>query len=717
MDTIGGLLINVAAPTVPTLNPGYRALANGSAVVVAAIVVLAVVLGTQSGSAVAATATSVGLLLAGVAGAVSCFLRSRRSQGRRRGAWCLIGSAGLIAVVGNLLGSAFGGTAGLSTDLNDLTIATALTLSIIALLLFPAVDSRRGLAVLVLDGVVAGSAALIIASSLIYDGLLQATDGGAGGLAVLVIPVLDVVVATIAVLLFLRSSSADRLSLALIAVGYLFYMLSDLNYAVRQAGEGYHFGVSTDLGWVSGYALIGLSAWAPARDDKPEVARPRVTDIVGTLTIFAVLLAAGVLQTASSGGPTTWGRVVLWLVLVAAACGRELIISRTTYELRRNLEDRVAAQTADLRHWAEQTRALLDSVADGIYGVDVAGRVTVLNRSAREMLGLDDQVIGTAHPHDLFHAPAPDGTPYPIDGCYITEAIRQATILRSQGDVYVRSDGTHLAVEIVASPIVDPITSEVTGAVVAFRDVTERLEVERMKDSFLSVVSHELRTPLTSIRGSLGLIRSGALGALPAEVESMATSAEESAERLGRLINDILDVERLASGSFEVRATPHSAASLIHATANELASFAQSAGVALEVGEACGEVIADPDRVAQALGNLVGNAVKFSEPGGTVRISAAEGDVEVTFAVTDEGRGIPADRLEDIFDRFRQVDSSDARIKGGTGLGLAITRAIITQLGGRVWAESTLGEGSTFRFTLPAADAGSAQEPPEKSAL
>lgn len=696
--------------------PGFRAFATAAVVVVVAVALLAAFLWARSGSDVAANAAFGGLLLVGVAGSASCVMRARRTQGRRRGAWSLFGSAGLIAVCGNLFGSTFGGAAGLSTVLNDLTIATSLVLSIVALLLFPAFQSRRAIMVLVLDGFVAGSAALIIASSLIYDDLLLTADGGVRGLAVLVLPVLDVVVATIAVLLLMRANTADRLPLALIAAGFLFYMLGDLNYAVSQAGDGYLFGTWTDLGWVSGYALIGLAAWSPGRADGPAVPGQRVADVVGTVTIFGVLLAAGVLQAVSSVDLMTQGRVLLWVVLVAAACGRELIISHATYELRRNLEQRVAAQTADLRHWTEQTRALLDSVADGIYGVDVSGRVTVLNRSAREMLGLDYWAIGAAHPHELFHAPAPDGTPYPIETCYVTEAIRSATIARGEDDIYVRSDGSRIAVEITAAPIVDLDTSEVTGAVVAFRDITERREVERMKDRFLAVVSHELRTPLTSIRGSLGLIRSGALGDLPAEVESMATNAEESAERLGRLVNDILDVERLASGSFEVHAAPHSAASLVDASALELASLAQRADVTLEVGEVEGDVIADPDRVAQVLGNLVGNAVKFSDPGGFVRISAVQEQGEVVFAVADEGRGIPSDRLEDIFDRFRQVDSSDARIGGGTGLGLAITRAIVTQLGGRVWAESTPGAGSTFRFTLPTvSDPDPAQGPPEKS--
>src|SRR5690606_12811641 len=140
----------------------------------------------------------------------------------------------------------------------------------------------------------------------------------------------------------------------------------------------------------------------------------------------------------------------------------------------------------------------------------------------------------------------------------------------------------------------------------------------------------------------------------------------------------------------------------------ELGSLTRSADIELVIGPVDGVVLADADRFSQVLTNLVGNAVKFSEPGTTITLSATpglkrpDGSDEIVFAVADQGRGIPRERLEDIFERFRQVDSSDARRQGGTGLGLAITRAIVTQLGGRVWAESTLGKGSTFRFTLQA---------------
>ena len=235
----------------------------------------------------------------------------------------------------------------------------------------------------------------------------------------------------------------------------------------------------------------------------------------------------------------------------------------------------------------------------------------------------------------------------------------------------------------------------------AFRDVTQRREVDRMKDEFLSVVSHELRTPLTSIRGSLGLLASGKLGDLGPRAESMVTIALQSSERLTRLINDLLDIERIESGTRPMEVTAHDADQLLAAAARQIDGLATSVGVRVEVGATAGRVLADEDGVMQTLMNLLGNAIKYSEPGGRVVLDATEGEGLVLFRVRDHGRGIPADKLETIFERFEQVDSSDARQKGGTGLGLAISRSIIERHGGRIWAESVLGVGTTVQFTLP----------------
>jgi signal transduction histidine kinase len=243
----------------------------------------------------------------------------------------------------------------------------------------------------------------------------------------------------------------------------------------------------------------------------------------------------------------------------------------------------------------------------------------------------------------------------------------------------------------------------ILGAVIVFRDITQRREIERMKDEFISVVSHELRTPLTAIRGSLGLMAGGAIGPLPDRADRLIGLALESTERLTRLINDMLDIERIESGATTMEFTECEAADLVRSAVDGVRSLAAEVPVALVVGPVSGRVHADGDRIVQTLTNLLGNAMKFSPPHTTITVSAwPERDV-VEFAVADQGRGIPSEKVERIFERFEQVDSSDSRQKGGTGLGLSISRTIVRRHGGRIWVHSELGTGSTFYFTLPAA--------------
>jgi signal transduction histidine kinase len=232
------------------------------------------------------------------------------------------------------------------------------------------------------------------------------------------------------------------------------------------------------------------------------------------------------------------------------------------------------------------------------------------------------------------------------------------------------------------------------------------LESERAKDELLSVVGHELRTPLTSIRGSLGLLAGGILGELPEDAANMVAVAVLNTDRLVRLINDILDVERIAAGRLLLEPAAVDAAELVSQSMQVVQASADAAGVVLrgEVTPVAVTVLADADRIVQALVNLLGNAVKFSTPGRVVTVTVSRDREAALFSVRDTGRGIPADRLESIFERFRQVDASDAREKGGSGLGLPIARAIVDQHGGRMWAESDETTGSTFRFTLPLAD-------------
>lgn len=238
------------------------------------------------------------------------------------------------------------------------------------------------------------------------------------------------------------------------------------------------------------------------------------------------------------------------------------------------------------------------------------------------------------------------------------------------------------------------------------QDVTEQWAVERMKDEFISVVSHELRTPLTAIRGALGLLATGRLGELSPRGQDMLEVAARNSDRLVRLVNDILDVERMASGATELRLGPCQADELLRQAAEAMEATARKAGVTLVVEPGTASLVADADRLLQVLTNLIDNAIKFSVEGATVRLGAEAQEGSVRFHVQDTGRGIPPEALERVFERFGQVDASDSRQKGGTGLGLTICRDIVQLHGGRIGVTSALGEGSTFTFTLPARGAG-----------
>jgi PAS domain S-box-containing protein len=263
-----------------------------------------------------------------------------------------------------------------------------------------------------------------------------------------------------------------------------------------------------------------------------------------------------------------------------------------------------------------------------------------------------------------------------------------------------RLDGTSIEAEITSAGV---NFDGQPAAQLLIRDVGERRAVERMKDELLSIVSHELRTPLTSLRGSLGLLAGGVLGRIPHQGQRMLEIAVSNADRLIRLLNDVLDLERLRAGQMTMQLEAHMAADLVERAVCEMRGLAERTGVRLSLGRREGIVCADSDRLVQVLTNLVSNAIKFSPADCEVRVEARLDGQHVRFSVADRGRGIPGDHLEAIFERFRQVDASDSRINGGTGLGLAICRSIVHQHEGRLWAESTLGQGSTFYVELRAA--------------
>jgi two-component system sensor histidine kinase VicK len=355
---------------------------------------------------------------------------------------------------------------------------------------------------------------------------------------------------------------------------------------------------------------------------------------------------------------------------------------------------------AKLHALMRQRESILDSVGDGIYGIDMDGRILFVNHVGADMLGYTPEQMQGRMIHPLIHHSRPDGANYPIEQCPIEATLHRHSPIRVRDDVFWRKDGTSIPVEYVACPLVDNGT--VTGAVVAYQDVTERRRLDRMKDEFISTVSHELRTPLTSLRAALGLIAGGALAARPEKAAQMLDVAVGNCNRLVHLVNDILDFERIGSGKLQLERSEVMAGDLLQRAADSLSQEAETAGLRLRIEAEPIALWVDGPRIVQALTKLLSNAIKFSSRDGEIRLRARAISAEqALFEVQDEGQGIAAEMLDTIFERFRQGDASDSRPMGGTGLGLALCRGIVALHGGKIWAESTVGKGSSFFFTVP----------------
>lgn len=407
----------------------------------------------------------------------------------------------------------------------------------------------------------------------------------------------------------------------------------------------------------------------------------------------------------------------LWGLLIAHQCTSPRHWDSFEIELLRQLGDQVSIaltqaqlleqeilQRQELVRSEAELRTMstaLESAVEGISRLDTQGRYVAVNRAYATMVGYQpEEMIGmewslTVHAEDRQNM----------------IAAYQQMLTNGKAEVEARAlrkDGSVFDEQVVMVLAYDQ-QQQFIGYYCFIKDISDRREIERIKDEFVSVVSHELRTPLTSIRGALGLLASGLLSTQPEKGQRMLDIAVNNTDRLVRLINDILDIERIESRKVTMIKQVCDTANLMSQAADTMRVMAEKAGVTLSVSPVSARLWADPDRIIQTLTNLLSNAIKFSPQGATVWLSAEIPpssspplfQPQILFQVKDQGRGIPADKIETIFERFGQVDASDSRKKGGTGLGLAICRSIVQHHGGRIWVTSTLGEGSTFYFTLP----------------
>jgi PAS domain S-box-containing protein len=362
-------------------------------------------------------------------------------------------------------------------------------------------------------------------------------------------------------------------------------------------------------------------------------------------------------------------------------------------QLEEELRERKRVEVA-LRRSEAQFRSLCEFAPVGIFKADAQGKNIYSNPRCLAIFGctfeeaLGDGWMEFVHPDDL----------------QVMIAEWNALVAAKQeycGEVrFVHPNRTIRFCRVKSVPILSDL-GELVGHVGIVEDITENRAIEEMKNEFISIVSHELRTPLASIRGSLGLLAAGTFDDQPEIVKQMLDIAVSDTDRLVRLVNNILDLERLKANNITLEKNGCDAYHLMEQSVETLQPLAEQNSVTLSIMPTALKVWADPDRIVQTLVNLISNAIKFSPPNSAITLSAEDWTEHVLFKVQDQGRGIPEDKLESIFGRFQQVDADDFYQKGGTGLGLAICRSIINQHGGKIWAESVLGEGSIFYFTLP----------------
>ncbi|MEI7671500.1 MAG: ATP-binding protein, partial [Deltaproteobacteria bacterium] len=379
-------------------------------------------------------------------------------------------------------------------------------------------------------------------------------------------------------------------------------------------------------------------------------------------------------------------------------------------------------------------RLLLESTDQGIYGIDSEGLCNFINKAALQMLGYSIEEVSGVNMHILIHHSYPDGSPYPVAECPIFQVKETGHGVHVANEVLWRKDGSALPAEYSAYPIKE--SGKILGAVIAFYDITEQKQMmanmqraseaakvaTRAKSDFLANMSHELRTPLNAILGFADLLHEGIAGTLNNEQKEYAGLIHRSGKHLLGLVNNILDLSKVEAGKMELELSRFPLITELGSAVLMVKGKAQKRGISIVVdAQPELEIEADERKLRQILFNLLGNAVKFTPNSGSIKVSAriisdGEANEQITFeagrvspsttqfweiSVTDTGIGIREEDMPKLFQEFSQIGHPHTKEYEGTGLGLALTKKLVELHGGRIWARSEFGVGSTFSFSIP----------------
>ncbi len=407
----------------------------------------------------------------------------------------------------------------------------------------------------------------------------------------------------------------------------------------------------------------------------------------------------------------------LKLVTAAASQIAMAVNNSDLYAFITDQADQLGSMLQSQQEEAAKNQAVLESIADGVLVIDHNGRVLLVNPAAEELLGISAKALEGDHFRYMLGLGETPAQRELAQGLY-SELRHRLEDPTSRDRLFetstVRLEAGKRALAVNLAPLITAIGGA-PGVVAALRDISREVEIERLKNEFISTVSHELRTPMTSIKGYTDLLFLGMAGGLSDSQRNFLQIIKANADRLTALVNDILDISRIETGRIRLNIEALDLREIISQVELAFQEQYREKYITLEchVPKGLPEVRGDKDRVTQVLNNLIANAWQYTLEGGRVTVSATELDGFVRIDVADTGIGIAEDDAARIFDRFYRVDDPVVEEAGGTGLGLSIVKMFVDMLGGQIWVESEVDVGSTFSFTLPLATADAPDVDPD----
>ncbi|HYM97581.1 MAG TPA: ATP-binding protein, partial [Candidatus Sulfotelmatobacter sp.] len=682
------------------------------AAALAAAVFLAWMRVRLGGDTVTVAAMDVGETLAALAAAVTCAWAARQSGGRLRRAWTFLALSAAAWGLGQIFWTVFEvgfGSPATSPSGADVGYLAAIPLAIAGVLSFPtAPTSRVHRYRALMDGAIVAGALVFVAWALgLQDVYLKSSLGGLGRVVATVYPAGDILVVTLLVLVMRRAGGGLQVAVMLLLLGYLANLAADALYTYTTLGGTYGtLGSFFDTGWVFGYLLVALAALWPAGGERGEPADSPVEPwqlAMPWLGVFALMLvavwAAATDHTLDFAG-----------TLVAAGVGF-LFVSSQAMLLVDSVRLINASRRAETR--LQERTTLLNQVISraplGIARIDMNMRFLDANPRLCALLSAPASVIVNSRVLDYL---PPDQLAVVVDRF---SALLDGSVESIEGESRVRrADGTDTWLRW-SGTTVRHVSGKIEYFLAMFEDFAAKHEVEqqaaanlansetlnRLKSEFMSMVSHEFRTALTGIQGYSELMAMQEV--TPEEVKEFSGDINADALRLNRMITEMLDLDRIESGRISLTLARLDLNRVLCDAADRARVTTTKHAIVTDLDPRVPPLDGDGDRLTQVVANLLSNAIKYSPDGGEILVSSRLADGEVTVSVKDRGPGIPPEFRTKIFGRYARYEGAGKAQVVGTGLGLAIAQQIIQMHKGRIWVESTVGEGSVFSFTLPVA--------------